>query len=179
MMSEQIPLNDLVPARPAARVPLDKAGPLESVVGWVARLMFGQVPDPVKVAFHHRRIMFGYLRLELAAMRWRKLPRTLHALAVMAAAQEIGCSWCMDFGYWENHHREVDADKLTQVPQWRASDIYTPLERAVMGYAVAATAQRGEEVVDDRSTYPWGSLRRAPQRSARRRLSGVGYCPGQ
>lgn len=57
----------------------------------------------------------------------------------MAVAQEIGCSWCMDFGYWENHHRGVEPAKLQAVGSWRTSDVFTPVERAVLEYATAAT----------------------------------------
>ena len=31
---------------------------------------------------------------------WKQLDPTLKALAEMAAAVSIGCSWCVDFGYW-------------------------------------------------------------------------------
>lgn len=128
------------PDRSSARIPLDKSGPLESAFGWVSKRMYGKVLDPIRAAFHHRPVLFSYMGFELAAMRWKKLPQNLQALAVMTVAQEIGCSWCMDFGYWENHHKGVDAAKLRDVPQWRSSGVYTELERAVMEYAAAATA---------------------------------------
>ena len=95
--------------------------------------------DPLRASFHHRGVLLASLALEAVAGRWKKLPRTLNALAVMAVAREIGCSWCMDFGYWENHHRGVEPRKLHAIGQWRTSEVYTPLERAVLEYAVAAT----------------------------------------
>lgn len=124
---------------PSARVPLDRSGPMASALGWVSRRIYGKVLDPLKVAMHHRRILFSYMGLEWSAKSWKKLPRDLQALAIMVSAQEIGCSWCMDFGYWENHHRGVDARKLRDIPNWRSSEVYSPLERAVMEYSVAAT----------------------------------------
>lgn len=127
-------------AGPAARVPLEVTGPLATVLSWVSRRVYGAVLDPLRVSFHHRRVLFATLRLELAVKRWRKLPRDLQALAVMTVAQEIGCSWCLDFGYWESHHHGVDARKLRDVPIRRTSAVYTPLERAVMEFAAAATA---------------------------------------
>ncbi|RBP67275.1 carboxymuconolactone decarboxylase family protein [Brevibacterium sanguinis] len=126
--------------RSSARIPLDKSGLVESALGWVSEKMYGKVLDPFRAAFHHRPVLFSYLGFELAAMRWKKLPQGLQALAVMTVAQEIGCSWCMDFGYWENHHRGIDPAKLRDVPQWRTSRAYTNLERTVMEYAAAATA---------------------------------------
>ena len=80
--------------------------------------------------------------------KWNELDPTLKALAEMAAAVTIGCSWCMDFGYWEFHHQGVDPVKLRDVPGWRDSDVYTDLERAVMDYAEAMTATP-PEVTDE------------------------------
>lgn len=139
-MSTITPLQNLAPKRPAARVPLDRDGTFERAAGWLARRLYGKVLDPLKAAFHHRPALISMLALEATASRWKKLPLTLQALAVMASAREIGCSWCMDFGYWEHHHRGVDPRKLQQIADWRSSTVYSPLERAVMEYSVAATA---------------------------------------
>jgi alkylhydroperoxidase family enzyme len=58
----------------------------------------------------------------------------------MTAAAAIGCSWCMDFGYWVSVNDGVDPAKLHDVPRWRDSDVYSDLERDVMAYAEAMTA---------------------------------------
>lgn len=81
-----------------ARIPLDAGGPFEKLVGRIAQRIYGEVLDPLKVAFHHRGVLMGSLAMEAAASRWRSLPPTLQALAVTAVSAEIGCSWCMDFG---------------------------------------------------------------------------------
>jgi alkylhydroperoxidase family enzyme len=52
----------------------------------------------------------------------------------------IGCSWCVDFGYWISTNRGIDPAKLRDVPRWRDSDLYSDLERQVMTYAEAVTA---------------------------------------
>lgn len=124
---------------PTARVPLDKSGSLATLVGWFSQRVYGRVLDPLKVGLHHRGVLFSTLGLELAASRWKKLPKDLQALAVMASAQQIGCTWCLDFGYWENYHHGVDPEKLRHVPSWATSDVYSPLERAVIEYSVAAS----------------------------------------
>ncbi|MGP9539793.1 carboxymuconolactone decarboxylase family protein [Brachybacterium sp. AOP43-C2-M15] len=138
-MSAITPLHSAPPARPAARVPLDLDGPVERVASWAARRLYGKVLDPLRASFHHRGVLLSSLVLEATASRWKTLSPTLNALAVMVVAREIGCSWCMDFGYWEQHHRGVDPRKLRGIGQWRTSEVYTPLERAVLEYAVAAT----------------------------------------
>ena len=123
----------------APRIPLDHSGPLTSLASWFSKRVYGKVLDPLKVGLHHRGVLLSTLGLELAATRWKKLPKDLQALAVMASAQEIGCTWCLDFGYWESYHHGVHPEKLRQVPSWWTSEIYTPLERAVIEYSVAAT----------------------------------------
>ena len=56
----------------------------------------------------------------------------------MAAAARIGCSWCMDFGYWEAHKLGIAEDKLRAVPAWREhGQLFSGLELAVMEYAEA------------------------------------------
>jgi alkylhydroperoxidase family enzyme len=55
----------------------------------------------------------------------------------MASAVTIGCSWCVDFGYWISTQEGVDPAKLRAVPRWRDSDVFTDLERRVMAYAEA------------------------------------------
>src|SRR5699024_11211853 len=129
-----ITLHDRIvegPPQPAARVPLDLDGPFERAASWLARRLYGKVLDPLRVACHPRPARASRPALEASASRWKKLPSTLQALAVIASAREIGCSWCMDFGYWEHHQRGVDPHKLREIASWRSSEVYSPLARAV------------------------------------------------
>jgi alkylhydroperoxidase family enzyme len=61
----------------------------------------------------------------------------LAAFATMAATARIGCSWCLDFGYVMAHHRGLDETRAREVPRWRESEVFTPVERRVMEYAEA------------------------------------------
>jgi alkylhydroperoxidase family enzyme len=115
---------------------------------WYSRKKYGEVLDPGRVGLHNPRVLTTTLLLEGSAARWNAADPTLKALAVMAASARIGCSWCMDFGYWEFHHQGIDPAKLRAVPTWRDSDVYTDLERAVMEYAEAMTATP-PEVTDE------------------------------
>jgi alkylhydroperoxidase family enzyme len=125
-----------------------RRGPVVRMVEWVSRRKYRKVPDPVKVALHNRQVLLSTTLLETTAARWKALPQDLKALSVMVASAQIGCSWCMDFGYWEFHHQGVDPAKLHDVPRWRDSDVYTDLERAVMEYTEAMTATP-PEVTDE------------------------------
>jgi alkylhydroperoxidase family enzyme len=57
----------------------------------------------------------------------------------MTASVTIGCSWCVDFGYWVATNNGTDPVKLLEVPRWRESEVYTDLERRVIEYAEAAS----------------------------------------
>ena len=58
----------------------------------------------------------------------------------MASAAQIGCSWCLDFGYFLAHEEGLTLEKVREVPRWRESEVFTDLERDVMAYAEAMTA---------------------------------------
>lgn len=107
-----------------------------------SRHQYGAVLEPALVALHNRRVLVTLLRTETSAARWNALDPTLKALATLATAASIGCSWCLDFGYWQSRHEGVPAAKLAAVPRWRdaASDVFDEQERAVLAFAEAATA---------------------------------------
>ncbi|MCA0146134.1 carboxymuconolactone decarboxylase family protein [Blastococcus sp. LR1] len=123
-----------------ARIPLDPPRSLTiRLTEWYSRRTYGAVLDPGAAIAHHRQVLRTYLRHELSLARWNRLDPTLKALAVLSSAATIGCSWCLDFGYWESTQRGVDPAKLRNVPRWRDSDVYSDLERQVMAYAEAMT----------------------------------------
>jgi AhpD family alkylhydroperoxidase len=136
-----------------ARIPLD---PPRTVIyrltEWYSRRRFGAVADPVAAMGHQPRVLITNARHEMSLDRWHRLDPTLKDLAEMAAAVTIGCSWCVDFGYWISTSRGTDPAKLRAVPDWRTSDVFTDLERMVMAYAEAAsrtpTAVTDEMVAD-------------------------------
>jgi AhpD family alkylhydroperoxidase len=123
------------------RIPLDPPRtPLYRLAEWYARRSYGVVPDPLPAMAHNLRVLVSDLRFETSLARWNRLDPTLKHLAAMASAVAIGCSWCVDFGYWETTRRGADPAKMRDVPRWRDSDVYTDLERQVMAYAEAMTA---------------------------------------
>ncbi|MGY1703219.1 carboxymuconolactone decarboxylase family protein [Geodermatophilus sp. SYSU D00697] len=124
-----------------ARIPLDPPRTLVTrLAEWYARRTYGVLPDPLAAMAHHPGVLVTDAVFETSLARWSRLDRTLKALAVMASAVSIGCSWCVDFGYWISSQEGVDAEKLRAVPTWRDSDVFTDLERQVMAYAEAVTA---------------------------------------
>jgi alkylhydroperoxidase family enzyme len=123
-----------------ARIPLDPPRTLVyRLATWWSRRTYGAVLTPGAALGHHPRLLVEYARHERALARWDRLDPTLKALAVLASATAVNCSWCTDFGFWESSRRGVDPAKLRDVPRWRDSDRYTDLERRVLGYAEAMT----------------------------------------
>ena len=68
----------------------------------------------------------------------------------MAVASLVGCSFCLDLGYFQAHNEGLDVAKAREVPRWRESDVFTPLERDVMEYA-EAMSQTPPTVTDEQS----------------------------
>jgi alkylhydroperoxidase family enzyme len=127
--------------RSRARVPLvEGQGLLSKLMGAYSRRAYGDVLDNGLAMLHQRQILWSVLRFEKGVAKWDHLDPDLKLLAEATSAAMIGCSWCMDFGYLAAQSRGLDATKLAEVPRWRESDVFTPLERRVMGYAEAATA---------------------------------------
>jgi alkylhydroperoxidase family enzyme len=122
-----------------ARISLDPPRTLGYRIGTLfARHRYGVMPDPAAAIGHNMPVGRAYALFELMVQRWHGLDQGLKALAEMAAAARIGCSWCLDFGYWEatvNHN--VPAEKIRAVPTWRDSDVFTEVERLVLEYAEA------------------------------------------
>jgi AhpD family alkylhydroperoxidase len=106
----------------------------------VARRMWGEVPDNAYVLFHHRPVTRAVFGFEQRVARWKALDPHLKTYAQLAAAARIGCSWCLDFGYFLAHEEGLALEKVREVPRWRESGTFTDLERDVMAYAEAMTA---------------------------------------
>jgi AhpD family alkylhydroperoxidase len=135
--------------REAARVPLDTAHTLFGrMMSWYSRRTYGDVLDNGLAMMHNRRVLFSVVKFEKGIEKWNKLDPDLKTLAQMAASAMIGCSWCMDFGYYAAHSKGLDTSKLEEVPRWRDSGAFTTLERQVLEYTEAVTATP-PEVTDD------------------------------
>lgn len=106
------------------------------LVEWYSRRLYGDMLDPGKALAHNSRVLMADLRFERAVAKFSALDPVLKELAVMTAAAAIGCSWCMDFGYWEAHRLGLAPEKLRAVPAWRQQQgLFSELELAVMEYA--------------------------------------------
>ncbi len=132
-----------------SRIPLDHPRtPLFRIAEYVSHRRLGALPEPGLVLLHNRRVLTATLWHESKVARWHTLDNTTKALATLAAAAEIGCSWCLDFGYWLSVHKGVDPAKLEAITWWQTAEVYSEDERAVIAYAVAMT-RTPPEVTDE------------------------------
>jgi AhpD family alkylhydroperoxidase len=104
---------------------------------YAKRKLGGEMPDNAYVYFHHLPVLKAVLGFEGKVDKWDRLDPTLKSYAQLASAGVIGCSWCLDFGYFKAHNDGLDLTKIREVPRWRESDVFTPLEREVLAYAEA------------------------------------------
>jgi alkylhydroperoxidase family enzyme len=103
--------------------------------------MMGQMAQPTAAASNHSGVLAAMGALEMTVARsWRKLDPTLRWLAIEVAAARIGCSWCVDYGYYEGMNQGIDPAKVRAALTWRDSDLFDDRERTVLEYAEAATA---------------------------------------
>src|SRR5690349_9096202 len=98
--------------------PTEITGPMGRMARRAARRQLGRVPESLGVMWHNRRVlmslsMFG----RKAEKRWTACDRGLKSLAHMATASLVGCSACLDFGYFQAHDHGLDERKASEVPR--------------------------------------------------------------
>lgn len=136
-------------ARSDTRVPkAELTGLYGAVVKRFSTRLLGQVAEPAEVMWHNRQVLKGVMAMGQQTRKWHACDANLKSFAHMAVASLIGCSWCLDFGYFQAIDEDLDVRKASQVPRWRESDVFTPLERDVMAYA-EAMSQTPPTVTDE------------------------------
>ncbi|HEY5881096.1 MAG TPA: carboxymuconolactone decarboxylase family protein [Nakamurella sp.] len=124
-----------------ARIPkAELTGVQGRLVKLAARKKLGRVPENLELMWHHPAVLKDLARMGARSEKWDRVDHTLATYAVMAAAAQIGCRFCLDLNYFVAHTKGLDAAKAREVPRWRESVVFTPLERRVMEYAEAMSA---------------------------------------
>jgi alkylhydroperoxidase family enzyme len=122
------------------RIPkAELTGVYGAIVKRMSRRMFGEVAEPVEVAWHNRKIVDFSFAIGRRSQKWDRCDADLKSYAHMAVASLVGCSWCLDLGYFLAANEGLDLVKAREVPRWPESDVFTPLERDVLAYAEAMT----------------------------------------
>ncbi len=133
------------------RIPkVEPTGIYGAIVKRMSRKMFGEVPEPIGVVWHNRKVLNFSFTVGRQTQKWDRCDENLKSYAHMAVASLVGCGFCLDLGYFHAHNAGLDVVKAREVPRWRVSDVFTPLERDVMEYAEAMT-QTPPTVTDELS----------------------------
>lgn len=119
--------------------PAEITGLFGLVAKRMSKKLLGEVPEPLGVMWHNQRVLKAFFGFSGKAEKWDACDRQLKSFAHMATASMVGCSFCLDLGYFQANNENLDLTKARDVPRWRESDLFTPLERDVMDYAEAMT----------------------------------------
>lgn len=132
-----------------AGVPRDTTSPLLRLVFWLARRRFGADVEPLRGYATRPPVLLGVGALELAMERAHAVPAGLKKLAELRVAALVGCPFCLDFGSALVRKLGVPEAKLRALNDYVTSDVFSPLERAVLAYADRATATPSEVTDED------------------------------
>jgi alkylhydroperoxidase family enzyme len=123
------------------RIPATEiTGPYGALVKIFSKRMFGRVPESLAVMWHNVPVLKASMGFGQKLQKWDRCDETLKSFAHMAVASYIGCSWCLDFNYFMAFNEGLDVDRAREIPRWRTSDVFSPLEREVFAYAEAMSS---------------------------------------
>jgi alkylhydroperoxidase family enzyme len=120
--------------------PAEITGVFGAMLKRYSKKELGTVPESLGVMWHNRKVLRHFFGFFGKIEKWDKCDEQLKSFAHMAAVANVGCSFCLDYGYFEARNRNIDMEKAREVPRWRESTVFTPLERDVMEYAEAMSA---------------------------------------
>lgn len=119
--------------------PAEITGLYGMVAKRMSKKMLGEVPEPLGVMWHNQRVLKALFGFSGKAQKWDACDPQLKTFAHMAAVSMVGCSFCLDLAYFGANNEHLDLAKAREVPRWRESEEFSPLERDVMEYAEAMT----------------------------------------
>src|ERR671917_2850468 len=83
----------------------------------MATKMMGQVPTPLGVYWHNPKVLKASFAIGKKVQKWDQCDENLKSFAHMAVASLVGCSFCLDLGYFQAHHQGLDLSKAREVPR--------------------------------------------------------------
>jgi alkylhydroperoxidase family enzyme len=128
-------------------VPAKGSGPLVRLLHRLSRRQIGRDVDPVAVYAHAPGLLLGYGMYEQATGRLHAVPERLKVLAELKAAAMVSCEFCCDIGSSIARENGVTEQQMLALPSYADSELFSPLERLVLDYAVAISRTPSE--VDD------------------------------
>ena len=112
--------------------PAPETGLTRRLLYAISRRKAGKLPDIAAAMGHQLKLLLAYGALEEATARSRTTDERLKALAEIKIAAMIGCEWCLDFGSKVCRHAGVSDRQLRELPNYRESDAFSPVEKLVI-----------------------------------------------
>jgi alkylhydroperoxidase family enzyme len=98
------------------------------------------VPTSLGVYWHNQPVLMTMAGVGGKLKKWDACDEQLKSFAHMAVASQVGCSWCLDFNYFEAHNKQPRHGEGPRGARAGASPAaFSPLERDVLEYAEAMT----------------------------------------
>ena len=121
---------------PPARQPL-----LGSLINSMLARQYGKRFPALELLGHHPLYPLGYgFFSSIFGIGKTKLPHQTKLLVTQLVAEINGCAFCADLGKRFARDARHDLEKISRVLEFdHRADLYTPLERAALQYALEAT----------------------------------------
>ena len=87
------------------------------------------MPTSIGVYWHHQQVLMDMAAVGRKVKKWDRVRRAAQVVRAHGRRLAVGCSWCLDFNYFEANNQDLDMDKAREVPRWRESEVFSPLER--------------------------------------------------
>jgi hypothetical protein len=114
-------------------------GAYGAVLKKVTTKMLGDVPEPLEVMWHNRPVLAFSIGLGRKARKWERVRRGPEVLRPHGRGIADRLHVVPRPGVLPAHNEGLDVAKAREVPRWRESEVFTPLERDVLEYAEAMT----------------------------------------
>ena len=92
--------------------------------------------EPLELYAHAPGLLLGYAMFEWANARLDGVDKRLSYLAELKAATLVQCEYCIDLGSQIARLSGLSDEQLLALPRYRESELFTPLEKLVLDYAV-------------------------------------------
>ena len=107
---------------------------------WFQQRKYGQPLEAAKVWARRPRLFLSVANLYGAIDRRRSpISPTLRSLVTVRVSQINHCRFCVDLNSATLAKRAGSMDKVNELENWRDSDIFSPMEKAVLNYTEAVT----------------------------------------
>lgn len=101
--------------------------------------------EPLQILAYQPRLLSAYGWLEQAIGKLNRVDRRLRDLAELKAATMTSCGYCIDLGSQIGRRRSsLTDDDLLALSDYQESELFSELEKLVLGYATAISSTPAE-----------------------------------